>query len=455
MPPYQVSARWLFFFNARGRNLKDILISGFRHYSRRIWFPLPNHSQMVPSLDTVVAGGGAAGIFAALRARSLAPRASVLVLESAARPLGKVLISGGGRCNVTHDLRDVGRLLDFYPRGGRALGSLLRRFGPGDTVEWFQSRGVRLKTEADGRMFPVTDRSETIVDCLLEEAARLGVKLECSSSFKSVSRDEQGYLVSARSGVYRCRNLLLATGSSPAGYRAAASLGHELVAPVPSLFTFKIGHPALQGLAGVSLPRVRATLRLRPPVVQEGPLLVTHWGLSGPVILRLSAWGARLLAERNWRGQVALDLLPDLGHEELRQLLLAQKGGTRKQLGTAPVALPRSFWRALLADVGLAPEKLWAETSNKDLNRLSERLKAWTFDIEGRGVFKEEFVTAGGVPLDQVELETMQSRRSPGLFLAGEILDVDGITGGFNFQSAWASGWAAGNGLARLAGHER
>lgn len=398
--------------------------------------------------DTVVVGGGAAGFFGALRLRALAPRASILVLESAARPLGKVLISGGGRCNVTHDLNDLERLMEFYPRGGPALASILRRFMPADTVRWFESRGVKLKTEADGRVFPVTDRSQTIVDCLLKDAARSGIEVRSGDPVKSIASNPEGYLVQSKSGRFPCRAVLLASGSSSAGYRWATALGHELVAPVPSLFTFNVNSPLLQGLAGVSLSRSRATLLLDPPITQEGPLLVTHWGLSGPAILKLSAWGARVLAERNWRCPLSLDLVPEHTGEDLRALMLRLKQGGRRQLGNPPIELPRSLWRAVLKGAELDHQRVWAETSNRDLGRLAEHLKGWRFEIAGRGVFKEEFVTAGGVPLDQVQLKTLESRRSPGLFLAGEILDVDGLTGGFNFQSAWASGWVAGQGMA-------
>lgn len=325
---------------------------------------------------------------------------------------------------------------------------------PADTVEWFESRGVKLKTEADGRMFPVTDRSQSIVECLVREAARLGIESRQGDPVKSIDSCPEGYLVRSKGGRFPCRVVLLASGSSPAGYRWATALGHELVPPVPSLFTFKVDSPLLEGLAGVSLSRSRATLLLKPAITQEGPLLVTHWGLSGPAILKLSAWGARVLAERNWRCPLCLDLLPDHTSEELRALLLSLKEGGRRQLGNPPVELPRSLWRAVLQGAGLDPQRVWAETANRDLGRLAEHLKAWRFEIAGRGVFKEEFVTAGGVPLDQVQLKTLESRRSPGLFLAGEILNVDGLTGGFNFQSAWASGWVAGQGMAaRLAGN--
>ncbi len=377
-----------------------------------------------------------------------------MILESAARPLGKVLISGGGRCNVTHDLNDLDQLLGYYPRGGPALASILRRFMPADTVKWFESRGVELKTEADQRMFPVTDRSQSIVDCLVKEASRLGVAIRPGSPVTSITPGPEGYLIQSKSNRFVSRVVLLASGGSPAGYRWASALGHELVPPVPSLFTFKVHSPLLKGLAGVSLSRSRATLLLEPAITQEGPLLVTHWGLSGPAILKLSAWGARVLAERGWRCPLSLDLLPDQTSEKLRGLLLSLKEGGRRQLGNPPVELPRSLWRAVLQGAELDPQRIWAETSNRDLGRLAEHLKDWRFEIAGRGVFKEEFVTAGGVPLDQVQLKTLESRRSPGLFLAGEILNVDGLTGGFNFQSAWASGWVAGQGMAdRLAGN--
>ncbi len=403
---------------------------------------------MKKTFETVIVGGGAAGFFGGLRLRALAPRASILVLESAARPQGKVLISGGGRCNVTHDLNDLEGLLEFYPRGGPALASILRRFMPADTVKWFESHGVKLKTEADGRMFPVTDRSQSIVDCLLKQAARSGLEVRSGDPVKSIALSPEGYLVQSKSGLFSCRTVLLASGSSPAGYRWATALGHDLIAPVPSLFSFKVDSPLLQGLAGVSLSRSRASLLLDPPITQEGPLLVTHWGLSGPAILKLSAWGARVLADCSWRCPLSLDLVPDHTGAELRRLLLGQKQGGRHQLGNPPLELPRSLWRAVLKGGELEPQRVWAEASNRALGCLAERLKDWRFEIVGRGVFKDEFVTAGGVPLEQVQLKTLESRRSPGLFLAGEILNVDGLTGGFNFQSAWASGWVAGQGIA-------
>ncbi|MBI3929660.1 MAG: NAD(P)/FAD-dependent oxidoreductase [Armatimonadetes bacterium] len=398
--------------------------------------------------DVVVVGGGAAGFFGALRARELNPDLSVLLLESAARPLGKVLISGGGRCNVTAACYDTERLLEHYPRGGRRLGRVLQRFGPGDTVEWFEARGVKLKTEADGRVFPVSDSSQTVVDCLLREARRLSVTVLTRHAVKEV---RPGFRLETSAGSFRARKVLLAPGSSLRAYEWVSRFGHRVVPPVPSLFTFVVEDPRLKELQGVSLARVVGRLRVDPEIRQEGPLLVTHWGLSGPLVLRLSARGARALHEAGYRAELMLDFLPDLSQEELRRTLLAQKRQSPAAIGTrCPVELPRRLWQSLLNGEGIDPGRRWSEVPDRCLNRLSEAVKRAKFSVQGKGAFKEEFVTAGGVPLEEVDLDTMESRKVPGLHLAGELLDVDGLTGGFNFQNAWASGWVAGEALARL-----
>lgn len=388
--------------------------------------------------DAIVVGGGAAGVFAALRARSLNPRLSLCVLESAARPLRKVAISGGGRCNVTHDCDDVDLLVEHYPRGGRRLGRILSRFMPADTRAWFESRGVRLKVEADGRLFPVTDSSQTVIDCLLREASRVGTEIRTGHQVRRVKR---GFEVVSSQGTLRASRVLLAPGGSTRAWQWAAALGHQVVPPVPSLFTFKIRDPRLEGLQGVSLPHVVGRLE---GVTQEGPLLITHWGLSGPVVLRLSAWGARELFAAGYRSELLLDLVPELSVEEVRERLLARSRGKIR----AGFGIPRRLWERLLAHAGLDPNVPWREAPRKGLNRLAEELKRSSFAVRGKGVFKEEFVTAGGVPLAEVDLGTMESKLVPGLFFAGEVLDVDGLTGGFNFQNAWATGWIAGEGLA-------
>lgn len=382
-------------------------------------------------MRVIVIGGGAAGYFAALRA---AERHEVTILESAARPLGKVRISGGGRCNVTHDCPELSRLVIHYPRGGKTLRPVLQRFGCPDTRKWFEDRGVPLKVEPDGRVFPVSNSSESIIECLEKEAARLHVEVITKTP---ASHLERGFTVEGRAA----DAVILACGSAPAGYRMAEAMGHTLIPPVPSLFTFTIADERLEGLPGLSLPWVKASLG---DITQEGPLLITHWGLSGPAILKLSAWGARVLADCNYQAELRLDLLPEMNDEQLRQALLAGKSSKKQISAIPPIPFPKRLWERWVTCAGIDPRKAYAEVPDKQLNRLTEAIKRATFKVQGKGVFKEEFVTAGGVPLAEVDLATMQSRTCPGLYLAGEILDVDGVTGGFNFQSAWATGWVAG-----------
>ena len=386
--------------------------------------------------DLVVVGAGAAGMFAAIRARSLAPRARIVVLEAAARPLQKVKISGGGRCNVTHACFDLARLLEHYPRGHRELRPLLSRFGPRDTMEWFESRGVRLKTEADGRVFPVTDNSQTIIDCLLKEAR--DVELLCKTP---VTRIEPGYRVYSKDRAWKTPRVLLATGGNPLGWAWLQELGHTIVPPVPSLFTLTIDEATFKELAGISVEHVKATVFSQ----QEGPLLFTHWGVSGPAILKLSAWDARELHQCGYKAKLRLDLVPALNQEQIaRKLKDFKREQKRKGLGNdSPLPLPRRLWKTLTG----VDERAWGETPDKALNRLAERCKRLELNIVAKGQFKEEFVTAGGVPHNEVDLRTMESRKIPKLYLAGEVLNVDGLTGGFNFQNAWAGGWVAGESL--------
>jgi predicted Rossmann fold flavoprotein len=401
------------------------------------------------NLRIAVIGGGAAGFFGALRAKSLNPQAEVEIFESAAQPLGKVRISGGGRCNVTNSCFDVSKLVKSYPRGQRELPGILTRFGPRETARWFEAHGVPLKTEPDGRMFPTTDRSQSVVDCLVQNAARSGVELHVKHPIGSLIRRAGGFLLDQS---YQCDRVLLASGSSKKGCEWLSALGHHLVEPVPSLFTFNVRDSRLSGLEGVSVALASCTLEPRPGlrIASEGPLLVTHWGLSGPAVLRLSAWGARELHACNYRCDLRVDWLPALQQEALRLLLLdcKERLGRRKVGAEVPpgVELSRRLWKQL-AESEVGVERCWNETSNRALNKLSESLKRMVFKIEGKGVFKEEFVTAGGVPLTEVDLTTMQSRICPGLYLAGEVLDIDGITGGFNFQSAWSTAWLAGSNI--------
>ena len=396
----------------------------------------------------LVVGGGPAGFFGAIRAKEVDPDLRVDILEASERPLGKVAISGGGRCNLTHACLDPARLVQFYPRGQRALRGVFARFGPEHTLAWFRAHGVPLVTEEDGRVFPASHDARSIVECLVETARRAGIGFHARQGVSACEARETGFLLRTRDRVWTAEHVLLATGSSRGGFELSASLGHGLVPPVPSLFTFRIKDERLQGLAGVSVPRVVGHLKVGDRSVgpQEGALLVTHWGLSGPVVLRLSAWGARELHASGYKGELRIDLLPGTSQEALREGLRAQKDETPKRVAwnESPVPLPRRLWQALVGAAGVGAEAPWGHVPQATLNRLAETLKRLSFRVEGKGPFKEEFVTAGGVPLDEVDLRTMESRVRPGLFLAGEILDIDAVTGGFNLQNAWSSGFIAG-----------
>ena len=403
-------------------------------------------------MRVIVMGGGAAGFFGAIAAAEAAPDAQVTLVEAAAKPLGKVRISGGGRCNVTHHCFDPVLLVQHYPRGGKALRGAFTRFQPQDTVAWFKRRGVRLKTEADGRMFPTTDDAETIVDCLMRETRRVGVTLRTKAAVTAVEKTAGGFTVMLKSGEpLACDRLLLATGSSSPGHRLAAQLGHTIVSPVPSLFTFNVPDKALHELAGVAVDPVEAKLVVpdTKPLTQTGPLLVTHWGLSGPAVLKLSAWGARSLHDASYRATLQVNWLPSMTAEHIRAALVAAKQAVPKRAiaNHCPLDLPKRLWRYWVQQAGLDDSVTWANLPKKALNQLVEAIARGTFQIQGKGVFKEEFVTCGGVKLSEVNFQTMESRRCPGLYFAGEVLDIDGVTGGFNFQSAWTTGWLAGQAI--------
>lgn len=399
-----------------------------------------------------VIGGGAAGFFGAIACAEQYPHTQVTLLEAGRRPLSKVLISGGGRCNVTHACFDPALLVQNYPRGGRALRGAFSRFQPRDTVRWFEQHGVRLKTEADGRMFPVTDDSATIATCLTQAARQAGVTLRTQAIVTAVEHQSQGFRLRLKTGEnWICDRLLIATGSNPQGYRFAKALGHTLIPPVPSLFTFNIPDPVLRQLAGVAVERVQVQLQIpqEKPLKQAGPLLITHWGMSGPAVLKLSAWGARLLHEQGYRATLQVNWLPQHNPEALRSQLMAVKDQVAKRAiaNYCPVDLPRRLWQYLIQRAEIDPQQNWAELSKKALNRLIQELTQGQYPIAGKGVFKEEFVTCGGVSLKEIDFKTMESRRCPGLYFGGEVLDIDGITGGFNFQSAWTTGWIAGQAM--------
>lgn len=399
-----------------------------------------------------VVGGGAAGFFGALAAASRHPSAHIDLFEAARQPLQKVKISGGGRCNVTHHCFDPRELVKGYPRGAKELLGPFTRFGPRETVEWFEQHGVALKTEDDGRMFPVTDQSGTVVDCLIRAAREAGIHLRLGANVKHVSAPSTSapqFEVELMDGSREPYDrVLLSTGGNPAGYRLAASLGHSIVPCVPSLFSFNVADPRLEGLAGISFANAGLTLSdgHSKDLTQTGPLLITHWGLSGPAVLKLSAWGARMLADCGYHASLTVNFLPDYKAALAQRELLAFKAENGRKLVRSEklFSIPARYWSRLVHHAGLSDDTTWSQVSSKAIAALAVELTAARFTITGKGVFKEEFVTCGGVTLSEVDFKTMQSKVVPGLFLAGEILDIDGITGGFNFQSAWTSGWIAG-----------
>jgi predicted Rossmann fold flavoprotein len=401
----------------------------------------------------VIIGGGAAGFFAAIACAEAAPNAEVTILERTPQFLTKVRISGGGRCNVTHECFEPRELTKRYPRGERALIAPFHRFQAGDTVEWFESRGVKLKVESDGRMFPVTDSSQTIIDCLLRETARLRVKTFTNRGVERVVKHDSGEfeLQLSNGDTIRCDRLLLATGGvrTPALGALAMSLGHTLEPPVPSLFTFHIETPWLRELAGVSLETVEAAVP-SAGLRERGALLVTHWGLSGPAILRLSAWGARELHKLDYKFPLLINWLPRRTSDDLaRDLATRRQSQPAKLVVNAPIApLTARLWEQLVIASGVARETRWSELSAAQQHRLVQQLVRSEFQVTGKSLNKDEFVTCGGVRLRDVDFKTMQSRVCPGLFFAGEVLDIDGITGGFNFQAAWTTGWIAGRAMA-------
>ncbi|MGI0487397.1 NAD(P)/FAD-dependent oxidoreductase [Pantanalinema rosaneae CENA516] len=401
----------------------------------------------------IVIGGGAAGFFGAIACAQRNPDVEVVLLEAAREPLAKVRISGGGRCNVTHACFEPALLIQNYPRGGKALRGAFTRFQPKDTVEWFAQQGIRLKTEADGRMFPVTDQSATIVECLMRAATQAGVRLWTGAIVKAVNYQNDRFQVELKSGEHlQGDRLLLATGSSPQGYAIARSLGHTIEPPVPSLFTFNLRDPRFADLAGVSLPEVKLRLKVGDTSLEQtGAILITHWGVSGPAVLKLSAWGARVLHDHHYQATLQINWIPTLNPETLRQQLLAVKSEfPRRTIATnCPIPIPRRLWERLTASAGIDADQRWAEVSHKSLNQLIQELTQGQYRVSGKGAFKEEFVTCGGVSLKQVDFKTMSSRCCPSLYLAGEILDIDGVTGGFNFQSAWTTGYLAGQAISQ------
>ncbi|MDC0600063.1 NAD(P)/FAD-dependent oxidoreductase [Flavobacteriales bacterium] len=401
---------------------------------------------MEEGLKVAVIGGGAAGFFAALSAADHHPAATVVLFEKSNKWLAKVKISGGGRCNVTHACFAPAALSKNYPRGAKHLKKAFPIFHAQHTVNWFTQRGVPLKTEEDGRMFPVANTSQAVIDCLIGEAKSLGIELRMQSPITVIS-PLQGEHIGFDLQGERFDRVIVATGGSPkaTGFAWLTSLGHGIINPVPSLFTFNMPGESIRERMGLVVPN--AIVRIQgTKLSHQGPVLITHWGMSGPAVLKLSAWGARELANRgyafsiqvNWAGIVNEDEVNDLIDRHLNDAL-------RKKVANAcPLELPKNFWIHLVAKSGIDPNATWGELGKKPRNRLVNHLLNDTFEVKGKTTFKEEFVTCGGVNLAEVDFKSMQSRIVPGLYFAGEVLDVDGVTGGFNFQAAWTTGFISG-----------
>ncbi|WP_411028945.1 NAD(P)/FAD-dependent oxidoreductase [Spongiimicrobium sp. 3-5] len=424
--------------------------------------------------DVIIVGGGAAGFYAAIHIAETAPQLKVAIVERGKEVLAKVRVSGGGRCNVTHAEFDPNELVKNYPRGEKELLGPFYTHGSRDTVAFFEGKGISLKTEEDGRMFPKSNTSQTIIDFFMSEIDRLGVTLLRHSAVTNITSVEvdakttQVWQVKTIKKTYSARKILIASGSSSKIWNLMEALGHTIQSPVPSLFTFNIKDPRIQGIPGVStyarvsvLPKKifdsKITVKLKskieqtPKLESEGPLLITHWGISGPAVLKLSAWGARALNERNYKFKVKVNWLPDYYDEAVQQLLLEIKEVEAKKtvLRTHGVDIPRRLWINLVRAAGIADDMKWADTSKDHLASLSEQLTASIFVVDGKSTFKEEFVTAGGIELKEINFKTYESKLRSNLYFAGEVINVDAITGGFNFQNAWTGAYIAAQAITK------
>lgn len=394
--------------------------------------------------DVLIVGGGAAGFFTAINLAEKNKGIKIAILERGKEVLSKVRISGGGRCNVTHACFDPKELTEFYPRGSKELRGPFNQFCTGDTIEWFEKKGVTLKIEEDGRMFPDTDSSETIIDCFLKATAELNIDILTGYSVQTVFQKDNSWKIDTNQGAFEANCLVFTTGSNPKIWSLLAEQGHQIIEPVASLFTFNIKDKRLVDLMGIS---AAATVKVKGLKLEAtGPLLITHWGLSGPGILRLSAWGARELAARSYQFHIQVNwLTDDFSVEDAEQKLAEIKQDNSKKIVAkkSPFDFPNRLWERLVLAAGIAEEAKWADLNKKELHALALQLTSSEFQVNGKSTFKEEFVTAGGIDLKEVNFKTMESKLLKNVFFAGEILNIDAITGGFNFQNAWTTGFIA------------
>jgi hypothetical protein len=402
---------------------------------------------MNQNFDIIIVGGGAAGFFTAINIAEKNPALKIAILERGKEVLTKVRISGGGRCNVTHACFEPNELVKFYPRGEKELRGPFHQFAAGDTIEWFEKHGVELKIEEDGRMFPVSNTSQTIIDCFIEASRKLGISVIMHQSVQSIYKKEDFWKIETQSETYIAEKLVLATGSNPKIWDMLQEFGHAVVSPVPSLFTFNIKDARIKELPGLS---AMATVRVKDTKLESnGPLLITHWGMSGPAILKLSAWGARILFEKNYQFTIYVNWLNDVDTEDAERILKELKlEHSRKAVSKkSPFDFPNRLWESFVLASGIEAETKWADLSKLQLQNLANQLTNASFQVNGKSTFKEEFVTAGGIDLKEINFKTMESKLHKNLYMAGEIVNIDAITGGYNFQNAWTSGFILANAI--------
>ncbi|HET9435201.1 MAG TPA: NAD(P)/FAD-dependent oxidoreductase [Chitinophagaceae bacterium] len=408
------------------------------------------------SKHLIVIGGGAAGFFCAINAARMDRSLKVTIIEKSNKLLAKVKVSGGGRCNVTHACFDIAEMSKRYPRGQHFVKKAFHQFFTTDTIKWFEERGVKLKTEEDGRMFPVTDSSQTVIECLLKEANESGVEILMNREVKKINAQQSMFNVQCSNGEISDADFIcIASGGYPKSsmFDWLKELGHTIEEPVPSLFTFNLPKHPITKLMGVSVERTKVKIlpmTMGTTLEEEGPLLITHWGLSGPAVLKLSAWGARELGVKSYEFKVVVNWLPQFNQKSLKEKFHQLRTGnaSQKVINKNVFGLPSRLWEFLAEQSGVKNEWRWADFPSSEQNRLIKNLCSYECEVRGKTTFKEEFVTAGGIKLSEVDANTMMSKKNPNLFFAGEVLDVDGITGGFNFQHAWTSGWVAAKAIA-------
>lgn len=401
--------------------------------------------------DVIIIGGGAAGFFAAINCAEQNPKLNICILEKNKEGLQKVKISGGGRCNVTHAEFIPQELVNNYPRGEKELLGPFHQFMTGDTIEWFDKRGVALKIEEDGRMFPVTDSSQTIIDCFLNEAKKLQIDVLYSQNVQDIEilEAQEVFQIKTKDTNFQCEKLLVATGSSVKFWKLISQLGHTIVQPVPSLFTFNINDKRIKNIPGVVAQDVEVNI-LKTDLSSQGPLLITHWGMSAPAILKLSAFGAVELAKMDYKFQIEINFIKQDFESCLDHLKAIKHDFGKKLVYKLPqFELPKRLWQQLVLASGMTQDTRWADVTKQELDSLTEQLTQAVFDVNGKSTFKDEFVTAGGIDLKEVNFKTFESKRVPNLYFAGEVLNIDAITGGFNFQNAWTGAFIAANTIAK------